>query len=110
MPTLARSTLIAAILAGIGAFGGIGGAVAVVVLGAGAATVAGRTMTDAETRFAEFRSWLVCTALFAAFVVVLIPFTSWAAVTLGLLLFAPVFGTMVCIMDRAVGNVGARAQ
>jgi hypothetical protein len=47
--------------------------------------------------------------LFALFVVGKIPFPAFPAVILGLLLFAPVFGTIVVGMERAAG-AGSRSS
>jgi hypothetical protein len=102
MTSVTRLAVIATILAGIACLGGIYGALACILIGAIAAEVAVRRRSDGDkTQWGGFRSWGIATASFAAFVIVLIPAT-WPAVTLGLLLFSPVFGTQAVMIEKAL--------
>jgi hypothetical protein len=112
MGRVSRLIIISALLAGISVFGELYGALGCIVNGAVAAGIAvRRNPTTAQQPFADFRYWFMASALFAAWVIALMPFTVFPAVTLGLLCFAPVFGTQVVMVDGAISSsAGGIAQ
>src|SRR5438445_330129 len=57
---------------------------------------------DHDPDLREFAPWFVCTGAFAASAAALAPLAELPAVTLALLLFSPVFGTMVFMIESAL--------
>jgi hypothetical protein len=111
---LIRSAITAGLLAGLCTWAGLLGAILSVAAGCLALMVQPRVAGDSlpaevtKPDVEAFLPWLTCSGLFAAFVVVLAPFVEFPAITLGLLLFSPLFGTMALLIESAVAGADVR--
>ena len=113
---LTRSAITAGVLATLCAWAGPLGAVLSVAAGCLALMLLPRrasTEPPAEAAKADkqgFLPWFVCCGLFAAFVFVLAPLVEFPAITVALLLFSPLFGTMVLLIESAVAGMIGRGR
>jgi Na+/H+-translocating membrane pyrophosphatase len=58
----------------------------------------------------EFSQWILCTVTFAVTTLLLSPLTNLLAISVAYCILSPLFGTMIMVIDRALGSAVSHAD
>jgi hypothetical protein len=101
-----RSLIVAALVAAACSRWGLGGVILSVAVCAVALMAlprpTGEPVESTQSVLRGFLPWLVCTGLFAAFTLALAPFAELPTVPIALLVFSPVVGMMVLVIESGL--------